>query len=69
MMERILNITVDDVSTMETWEKEALLKTILRDVDMGFQLSDLIVSLYNNSRIYNGNITQAVLDNALNKVR
>lgn len=67
-MERILNITIDDVSTMENWEKEALFKTLLIDVGMSYKIADLSVSLYSNTRIYNGNIPQPVMDNLLSKV-
>lgn len=53
-MERTLNITVDDISTMESWEKEALFKTLLNDTNMEFKVVDLIVSLYTDSKIYKG---------------
>lgn len=67
-MERILNITVDNVSTMETWEKEALLKTLLKDVNMNFKLVDLTVSLYSNTRIYKGDIPEEILASSLRKL-
>ena len=51
-MERILNITIDDVSNMEYWEKEALFKTLLDDVNMEFKVANLVVDLYVDSKIY-----------------
>lgn len=66
-MERTLNITVDDISSLENWEKEALFKTLLRDVNMNFKLADLCVSLYSDSRIYNGYIPLTKIDYLLTK--
>lgn len=67
MAEKVLNITVDDISTMENWEKEALFKTLLADVNMNFKNADLSVSLYVDSKIYNGNIPEEVLNKTINK--
>ena len=67
MAERVLNITVDDISTMENWEKEALFKTLLADVNMDFKNADLSVSLYVDSKIYNGTIPEVVLNKTINK--
>ena len=67
MAERVLNITIDDISTMDGWEKEALFKTLLADVNMEFKNADLSVSLYVDSKIYNGNIPEVVLNKTINK--
>jgi len=68
-MERTLNINIDDVSSMEMWEKEALLKTLLLDVNMEFKLADLAVSLYTNSRIYKGKVPEDILEKVLQKIQ
>lgn len=66
-MERILNITIDNISSLENWEKEALFKTLLRDVNMSFKSADLCVSLYTDSKIYNGNIPENLLSRYIQK--
>ena len=37
-MERTLNITVDDISSMEKWEKEALFKTLISETTNDFKI-------------------------------
>lgn len=64
-----LNINIDDVSSMEMWEKEALFKTLLLDVNMEFKLADLAVSLYTNSRIYEGKVPEDILEKVLKKIQ
>ncbi len=61
-------LNVDDVSNLEYWEKDALLKTLLADVNMEFKLADLIVSLYTDSHIYKGNVSQEKIDFYINKL-
>lgn len=61
-MEQIKELNIDDVANLEYWEKDALLKTLLADVDMEFKLADLIVSLYTDSHIYKGKVSQEKLD-------
>ncbi len=67
-MERTLNITIDDVSSMENWEKEALLKTLLLDVNMEFKFADLVVSIYTNTKIYKGTVPEEILEKIINKL-
>ena len=66
-MERILNITVDNISTMESWEKEALFKTLLNDTNIEFKVADLIVRLYTDSKIYKGNVPEEHINRYFNK--
>ena len=67
-MERILNITIDDVSNMEYWEKEALFKTLLDDVNMEFKVANLVVDLYVDSKIYKGKIPEELIQRSITKL-
>lgn len=68
MAEAMKELNVDDVSSLEHWEKDALLKTLLADVNMEFKLADLIVSLYTDSHIYKGKVSQEKLDFYITKL-
>ncbi len=63
----MLNITVDDVSGLQSWEKEALLKTLLADVKMNFKTADLVMGLYVDAKIYNGNPEKCIVDQRITK--
>lgn len=65
-MERLLNITVDDISTMENWEKEALFKTLINEVTTDYKIATAMVRLYVDCKSY-GNIPETVKQNTLNK--
>lgn len=39
-MERTLSITVDDISTMENWEKEALFKTLINEATSDYKADE-----------------------------
>lgn len=65
-MERTLNITVDDISTMENWEKEALFKTLITEVTNDYNIATAVVSLYIDCRRYSS-IPPHVKHNALLK--
>lgn len=65
-MERTLNITVDDISSMENWEKEALFKTLINDVTNDYNIATAMVNLYVDCRCY-GNIPADVKQNTLQK--
>ena len=65
-MERTLNITVDDVSTMENWEKEALFKTLINEVTDDYKIATAMVRLYVVCKCYS-NIPETVKQNTLNK--
>lgn len=65
-MERTLNITVDDISTMENWEKEALFKTLITEVTNDYNIATAMVRLYIDCKCY-GNITADVKQNTLQK--
>lgn len=65
-MERTLNITVDDISTMENWEKEALFKTLITEVTNDYNIATAMVRLYIDCKCY-GNIPADVKQNTLQK--
>lgn len=65
-MERTLNITVDDVSSLENWEKEALFKTLITEVTNDYNIATAMVRLYIDCRCY-GNIPTDVKQNTLQK--
>ena len=51
-MERTLNITVDDISSMENWEKEALFKTLISEVTNDYNIATAMVRLYIDCKCY-----------------
>ena len=51
-MERTLNITVDDISSMENWEKEALFKTLITEVTNDYNIASAMVRLYVDCTCY-----------------
>ena len=65
-MERILNITIDDISTMENWEREALFKTLITEVTNDYNIATAMVRLYVDCKCY-GNIPAEVKQNTLQK--
>ena len=65
-MERTLNITVDDIGSMENWEKEALFKTLISEATNDYNIATAMVRLYVDCRCY-GNIPREVKQNTLKK--
>lgn len=65
-MERTLNITVDDISSLENWEKEALFKTLISEATNDYNIATAAVSLYIDCRCYSS-IPPHVKHNALLK--
>lgn len=65
-MERTLNITVDDISSMENWEKEALFKTLISEATNDYNIASAMVRLYVDCRCW-GNIPANVKQGTLQK--
>ena len=65
-MERTLNITVDDISSMENWEKEALFKTLISEVTNDYNIASAMVRLYVDCRCYE-NIPEYIKQGTIQK--
>ena len=65
-MERTLNITADDISSMENWEKEALFKTLISEVTNDYNIATAMVRLYIDCTCYS-NIPENIKHGTLQK--